>query len=441
MDVRKRAAAELVERVNNELSNYNYSVAGELNASENGSVVIFTVTCTESEADNYPTLELALDRFTDENGHEIWVAIPTLSFPTLVYNLEDDYQDSIEYYLSRWAKLGRAITQINKIDFDYTDFAEQDSSTVESATDIEAASTEVAIHLGDEEIVYSDPDGMFGDVGTVSLADIKEYWTREHEYDPSLAYYDSFDEWFADTRQWLRNVEACEFPLQASSKEAVLSWSELEEDEEDEDTGWRELSSKMVPDSDGFMTDYTLYESTSPYNSCMYICMFGDKDIYKPDESYADMTFDDLGEAEDWFYSYEGLVDDEEEILSDSEVHLSEDEPQMCWRVYVDGEITGTFFSDALANAHAAEFIAQGYDANRVDVVFEEYWHEDSMSPKDVIVSSSFCYALKHGFGPGTIPKDVDVLNFKDEGYLTIVELDRELTPEELDYYDIRIVE
>lgn len=410
MDVRQRAAAELVERVNNELANYNYSVTGELNESENGSVVIFTVTCTESEADNYPTLELSFDRFTNKDDHEIWVAIPTLSFPTLVYKLEDDYQDTIEYYLDRWAKLGTAITQINKIDFDYTAFAEEDSEDVESATDIEAAadvdresslevgrylhtligdldsalsaagiqhtiestddssvilnilledgtevgvehsdvswnwdnleadvanvveqiksdnmndtiqtSTEVLVQPGDEEIVYGDPDGMFGEAGTVSLAEIKEYWSREHENDPSLSYYDSFDAWFADTRQWLSEVEACQ------STEGVLGYTY--DDDTEEDTGWRELQSKMVPDSDGFMTDYTLYESTSPENSCQYICMFGDRDVYKPDEGYADMTFDDLGEAEDWFYSYEGLLDDEE-ILSDSEVNVSEEEPE-----------------------------------------------------------------------------------------------------------------
>lgn len=305
-----------------------------------------------------------------------------------------------------------------------------DPESIWSSTEIIDSSVDV--EPGDEEIVYGDPDGMFGEAGTASLAEIKEYWSREHNNDPSLSYYDSFDAWFADTRQWLSNVEACQ-----STKE-VLGYSYDEDSEED--TGWREISSKMVPDSDGFMTDYTLYESTSDNNEYKYICMFGDKDIYTPDESYADWSGDSLGEAEDWFENYSGLDD---EILGHTDIS-EENEPQMCWRVYVDGEITGTFFSDVLANAHAAEFIAQGYDANSVDVVYEEYQessNEDIMSPEDVIISSSFCYALKHEFGPGTIPKDVDVLNFKEEGYLTIVELDRELTPEELDYYDIRIVE
>lgn len=47
-------------------------------------------------------------------------------------------------------------------------------------------------------------------------------------------------------------------------------------------------------------------------------------------------------------------------------------------------------------------------------------------------------YILKHGFGPGTLPKDVDILDYEDDDYYnTIVWLDRELTPEELDKYEI----
>ena len=203
MDIQHRACSELVEQLNNALSIYNYSVSGELNESENGSVVIFTVTCDEAEADMYPTLELAFSRYSNKDKHEIWVAVPTLSFPTLVYNINDDYPDSIEYYLSRWADLGKAVTQINNIDFDYTDFSETDN--VESATSITSAE-DIEVSPGDEEILYNDPQGVLGDVDTVSLADIKTIWNNLHDSDVCMEDFSSFDEWWNATRPYLTEV-------------------------------------------------------------------------------------------------------------------------------------------------------------------------------------------------------------------------------------------
>ena len=76
----------------------------------------------------------------------------------------------------------------------------------------------------------------------------------------------------------------------------------------DEDSNWRELQSKSVLDSDGFYTDYTLYT-----NGSTFICMFGDKDIYEPDEAYADYETENEEEAYSWFDNYEGFVDEEDE--------------------------------------------------------------------------------------------------------------------------------
>lgn len=47
-------------------------------------------------------------------------------------------------------------------------------------------------------------------------------------------------------------------------------------------------------------------------------------------------------------------------------------------------------------------------------------------------------YTLKHGIGPGTLPKDVEIVKYKDlnNGY-TVVYLDRFLTTDELEKYNI----
>ena len=78
--------------------------------------------------------------------------------------------------------------------------------------------------------------------------------------------------------------------------------------EDDQYSAWRELASKSVEDSDGFYTDYTLYTDGQTY-----ICMFGDKDLYEPDASYADYETESESDAWDWFNSYTGFADEEDE--------------------------------------------------------------------------------------------------------------------------------
>lgn len=53
-------------------------------------------------------------------------------------------------------------------------------------------------------------------------------------------------------------------------------------------------------------------------------------------------------------------------------------------------------------------------------------------------VPGGYRYILKHGLGPGTIPKDVNILKSESlPNYRTRVWLDRVLSPEELEYFDI----
>lgn len=55
--------------------------------------------------------------------------------------------------------------------------------------------------------------------------------------------------------------------------------------------------------------------------------------------------------------------------------------------------------------------------------------------------SESYKYILSHGFGPGTLPKDVDVISTTDKGFKLEVELNRKLTDKELYDYDIKVSE
>ncbi len=79
------------------------------------------------------------------------------------------------------------------------------------------------------------------------------------------------------------------------------------EDWDDFGNEWEEIDSKQVQDSDGFWTDYTWYS-----NGEKHIFMFGDKELYEPDEDYADWETEDEETAQIWFNTYEGFTDDDE---------------------------------------------------------------------------------------------------------------------------------
>lgn len=70
---------------------------------------------------------------------------------------------------------------------------------------------------------------------------------------------------------------------------------------------WQQLETKEVIDSDGFATEYSLWHNN---DDDTYICIFGDSEIYTPDDSYPDAEFDTEKEAYEWFNSYEGFGED-----------------------------------------------------------------------------------------------------------------------------------
>lgn len=95
-------------------------------------------------------------------------------------------------------------------------------------------------------------------------------------------------------------------------------------------SNWTELESKSVLDSDGFYTDYTLYT-----NGSTFICMFGDKDIYEPDQAYADYETENEEDAYDWFDNYEGFAD-EDDAEPEFDIYASESDSDEDDLVFID---------------------------------------------------------------------------------------------------------
>ena len=76
----------------------------------------------------------------------------------------------------------------------------------------------------------------------------------------------------------------------------------------DELDGYSLIRTKQVCDSDGFMTDYTMYYD---YTNDKYICIFGDTDLYNPENTEPDFECDTEAEANEWFRSYEGYSEED----------------------------------------------------------------------------------------------------------------------------------
>lgn len=88
----------------------------------------------------------------------------------------------------------------------------------------------------------------------------------------------------------------------------------LKEDNDAEE--WEEVASKAVEDSDGFMTDYVWYTDGNKH-----VFVFGDSDIYRPEDGDFDWEVDivkgkeaeSYKEAQDWFDSYNGFAEELDE--------------------------------------------------------------------------------------------------------------------------------
>lgn len=83
-------------------------------------------------------------------------------------------------------------------------------------------------------------------------------------------------------------------------------------------------------------------------------------------------------------------------------------------------------------NRGSVEDMIQAFQ-NKID----ELEGSDIHSSRDV-ATKEYRYVTKHGLGPGMMPKDVTLIRSEDlDNYKTAIYIDRPLSKEELDYYDI----
>ena len=233
---------------------------------------------------------------------------------------------------------------------------------------------------GEDDEMFTDNDGIFGEPGEIiSKRDMRNYYEENYDNDFSLSGFDSFEDWWAATQVSLEPVDDDEdimsatsihesspfYALVAEDGEPILLFEAddlddanaqvadynnaymtnysaeyddavntegldligrlSDEGEVEGPTGssFLEIASKSVPDAGGFYTDYTMYRDKETGE---YVFVFGDKDAYTPDQGDFDWSCDTEEQAWEWYNSYTGFADDEDDdIYSAEDIDIEED--------------------------------------------------------------------------------------------------------------------
>ena len=62
---------------------------------------------------------------------------------------------------------------------------------------------------------------------------------------------------------------------------------------------WELIDRKHIEDSDGFLTEYSMY-----YNGNKYVFVYGDSELYRPEDEYWDWETESEEEAYEWFNGF-----------------------------------------------------------------------------------------------------------------------------------------
>jgi len=84
---------------------------------------------------------------------------------------------------------------------------------------------------------------------------------------------------------------------------------------------WELLDRKDILDFDGFWTEYSLYVLTLD-NGKHFVCIFGDSELYNPDNAEWDFDTENLTEAVEWFNDYDSSAEWEVEYEEDEESYV-----------------------------------------------------------------------------------------------------------------------
>ena len=184
-------------------------------------------------------------------------------------------------------------------------------------------------------------------------------------------------------------------------------WDEENVDEYMSDDRYRLVDKKMVYDYDGFTTDYCLYQDLEKDK---YFTIFGDSDIYTPENSEPDAEFDDINSAEEWFENYHGF-DDTDSYDDDFEECLHKKKSSVDWHKekeelpYYDDDYEG------LSESINKKILNESYKKNKRTFKYNDSpIMEGAMKEIDLEMQEDDKYAEKLYDNISALEKELDFL-------------------------------
>lgn len=188
---------------------------------------------------------------------------------------------------------------VNSEDFDEEKFMDEHQEAIEDKLN------ELGYDYYDKPVVVrylDEPDNLYIQIidDAVQALALKDGADLVQFKNGNIGFVGYYNDYKNNAFEILRNATEEDF-------EAEDNGIDIEENPEDYDFGsgrYTLLDRKSVADSDGFYTDYSLYKDEVEN---IYVCVFGDSDIYRPEDENFDTEFEYEDEAYDWFDNYKGF--------------------------------------------------------------------------------------------------------------------------------------
>ena len=179
------------------------------------------------------------------------------------------------------------------------------------------------------------------------------------------------------------------------------------------------VKSKDVYDADGFRTEYTMYYDEVEDR---YVFVFGDSDIYNPNDGYEEFDYecDTEREADEWFDNYKGFEDLDEGLRKSTKLKegLTCNDTKHNWFLCSDRYETVEVLSEEQCNDLVIEAVYNAYVSEGIiDEDDETYWDEDKFYKdfeSDIIEAK---YGVT-GSAKGLKTPDKDYIIIKDSNYV-----------------------
>lgn len=167
------------------------------------------------------------------------------------------------------------------------------------------------LHINSEEAkeIYKDKAKTLTQATDIVYNYIRQ--NRQLGYDGIIASEELSDD---NKRKYGEDANISYIPLDANQIKAITSKMPTNSKDINErlNNMFTEVKTKQVYDSDGFLTDYTMYKDEDGN----YIFIFGDRDLYTPDNTDPDWKIEASDKAEklsnEWFEDYEGFEEQDD---------------------------------------------------------------------------------------------------------------------------------